>query len=289
MKSRAISSGIGTSVVRRPCTPVAWSAVNQCPSMPLMRRSVAVQSCRHQGKRNLDIKAGGDSTPRADSRRQMGPGSSVTSSPVPAHMSSDCRSSNRLGNPSRLQTSGDQRLEGMHRPLTKELGPDRFSNSLTIAQYQVGIQMAFRFRKSVKVAPGVRLNVSKSGLSTSVGTKGASMNLSSKGTRVSASVPGTGMSWTKRTRTTGASQRKPAKRIARERSRRDAQAEALDESTGLSWLWALLFGPIYFAVHRFWWRALLVLALDFILIGFVVAPFMAYPAWRSRARKSAGP
>ena len=148
--------------------------------------------------------------------------------------------------------------------------------------------MAFRFRKSVKVAPGIRLNVSKSGLSTSIGTRGGSVNLSSKGTRVTASVPGTGMSWTKQTRTTGASPRKPAKRVAQERSRRVAQVEAIDESTGLSWLWALLFGPIYFAVHRFWWRALLVLLLDFILIGFIVAPFMAYPAWRSRAKKSAG-
>ncbi|MDE0209529.1 MAG: DUF2628 domain-containing protein [Boseongicola sp.] len=64
--------------------------------------------------------------------------------------------------------------------------------------------------------------------------------------------------------------------------------EAIDDSTGLSWLWALVFGPIYFAVYRFWWQALLVLLLDFILIGFIVAPFMAYPAWRSRAKKSAG-
>ncbi|MFP7851565.1 DUF4236 domain-containing protein [Pseudomonas aeruginosa] len=32
--------------------------------------------------------------------------------------------------------------------------------------------MAIRFRKSIKVAPGVRLNISKSGVSTSVGGKG---------------------------------------------------------------------------------------------------------------------
>ncbi|MCF8576947.1 DUF4236 domain-containing protein [Pseudomonas aeruginosa] len=33
--------------------------------------------------------------------------------------------------------------------------------------------MAIRFRKSIKVVPGVRLNISKSGVSTSVGGKGA--------------------------------------------------------------------------------------------------------------------
>lgn len=54
--------------------------------------------------------------------------------------------------------------------------------------------MGFRFRKSVKVAPGVRLNLSKSGVSTSIGGKGATVNLSSKGTRTTVGVPGTGIS-----------------------------------------------------------------------------------------------
>ena len=64
-------------------------------------------------------------------------------------------------------------------------------------------------------------------------------------------------------------------------------APKLDESTSLSWLWAFLFGPIYFAAHGFWGRAVLVLALNFVLIGFIVAPFLAYPAWRERAREKA--
>ncbi|MBW3634473.1 MAG: DUF4236 domain-containing protein [Chloroflexi bacterium] len=33
--------------------------------------------------------------------------------------------------------------------------------------------MGFRARKSFKIAPGVRLNVSKSGVGASVGTRGA--------------------------------------------------------------------------------------------------------------------
>ncbi|MGX5218335.1 DUF4236 domain-containing protein [Pseudomonas segetis] len=53
---------------------------------------------------------------------------------------------------------------------------------------------AIRLRRSFKVAPGVRLNVSKSGVSTSLGGKGLTANLSKKGTRVTGSIRGTGLS-----------------------------------------------------------------------------------------------
>ncbi|HHX6759521.1 TPA: DUF4236 domain-containing protein [Pseudomonas aeruginosa] len=43
--------------------------------------------------------------------------------------------------------------------------------------------MAIRFRKSIKVAPGLRLNISKSGVSTSVGGKGLTANVSKRGGR----------------------------------------------------------------------------------------------------------
>ena len=66
-----------------------------------------------------------------------------------------------------------------------------------------------------------------------------------------------------------------------------ALADTFNEATGLSWLWAFLFGPLYFAVHGFWSRALVVLILNFFFIGFVVAPFLAYPAWRKRAEEKA--
>ncbi|MCO2745546.1 DUF4236 domain-containing protein [Pseudomonas aeruginosa] len=54
--------------------------------------------------------------------------------------------------------------------------------------------MAIRFRKSIKVAPGVRLNISKSGVSTSVGGKGFTANVSKRGVKTTASIPGTGLS-----------------------------------------------------------------------------------------------
>ena len=55
--------------------------------------------------------------------------------------------------------------------------------------------MGFRFRKSIKLLPGVRLNLSKSGLSASVGKPGATINLSQRGTRTTVGVPGTGHSY----------------------------------------------------------------------------------------------
>lgn len=56
--------------------------------------------------------------------------------------------------------------------------------------------MSFRFRKSVKIAPGVRLNLSKSGVSTSLGTRGATVNIGKKGVRSTVGIPGTGLSHT---------------------------------------------------------------------------------------------
>ena len=75
--------------------------------------------------------------------------------------------------------------------------------------------------------------------------------------------------------------------IEQHQAKIDLMAPKLDESTSLSWLWALFFGPLYFAAHGFWSRAALVFVLNFALIGFIVAPFLSYPAWRERAREKA--
>ena len=56
--------------------------------------------------------------------------------------------------------------------------------------------MGFRFRKTINIIPGIRLNVSKSGVSTSVGKPGATLNFSSRGTRSTVGLPGTGLSYT---------------------------------------------------------------------------------------------
>ena len=55
--------------------------------------------------------------------------------------------------------------------------------------------MGMRFRKSVKICKGVKVNFSKSGASLSVGGKGHTVNFSSRGATVTNSIPGTGISW----------------------------------------------------------------------------------------------
>jgi len=59
--------------------------------------------------------------------------------------------------------------------------------------------MPFRFRKSIKILPGVKINLSKSGVSTSVGKRGATVNFSKRGTRTTVGIPGTGLSYSSQT------------------------------------------------------------------------------------------
>lgn len=53
--------------------------------------------------------------------------------------------------------------------------------------------MAWSFRRRVKIIPGVHLNFSKSGISTSIGVKGASITLGKSGTYLNTGIPGLGL------------------------------------------------------------------------------------------------
>lgn len=53
--------------------------------------------------------------------------------------------------------------------------------------------MAWGFRRSIKVFPGVRLNIGKRGISTSIGVRGAHVTVGSSGTSISTGIPGTGI------------------------------------------------------------------------------------------------
>lgn len=52
--------------------------------------------------------------------------------------------------------------------------------------------MAWQYRKRVKVAPGIYMNISKNGISTSVGVRGASITFGKNGTYLNTGIPGTG-------------------------------------------------------------------------------------------------
>lgn len=53
--------------------------------------------------------------------------------------------------------------------------------------------MAWNYRKRVKIAPGIHLNFSKNGVSTSIGPKGAKVTFGRNGTYMNTSIPGTGL------------------------------------------------------------------------------------------------
>lgn len=58
--------------------------------------------------------------------------------------------------------------------------------------------MGFRFRKSLRIAPGVRLNLTQRGVSTTLGPRGSTISLGSRGVRGNVGIPGTGLSYSQR-------------------------------------------------------------------------------------------
>jgi hypothetical protein len=65
--------------------------------------------------------------------------------------------------------------------------------------------MGFRYRKRLGILPGLWLNLSRSGISASVGGRGATVNISQKGHQESVGLPGSGLSYRTRRRKFGKS------------------------------------------------------------------------------------
>jgi hypothetical protein len=57
--------------------------------------------------------------------------------------------------------------------------------------------MGFRFRKSIRLGKILRINLSKSGIGTSVGVPGYRVGIGPRGKRTTVSLPGTGLSYVK--------------------------------------------------------------------------------------------
>ena len=53
--------------------------------------------------------------------------------------------------------------------------------------------MGILFRKRIRIAKGIHLNVSKSGTSLSVGPRGAKVTIGKKGVYANVGIPGTGL------------------------------------------------------------------------------------------------
>ncbi len=59
--------------------------------------------------------------------------------------------------------------------------------------------MGFRFRRSIKLLPGVKINLGKTGPSISVGPRGAKVTIGKTGVRETVGIPSTGLSYTNHT------------------------------------------------------------------------------------------
>ena len=86
--------------------------------------------------------------------------------------------------------------------------------------------MGLNFRKSITICKGVKLNLSKSGVSVSGGIKGARVSLNSKGqSRATLGIPGTGVYYTKTLGNIGKS--KSGKTAAKSKSKASTKKEEI--------------------------------------------------------------
>jgi hypothetical protein len=100
--------------------------------------------------------------------------------------------------------------------------------------------VGFRFRRSVKVFPGVRINLSRSGISTSIGMRGAHVTVGHGKVRETIGLPGTGISYTQ---TQGTQQE------ARSEAQPAEVIEPLPKGTAWrGWLWIALTIAILVAI-----------------------------------------
>lgn len=111
--------------------------------------------------------------------------------------------------------------------------------------------MGLRFRRSIKIAPGVKLNLNKKSVGVTVGTRGAHYTINSKGKKTaSVGIPGTGLSYTS---TSGGSSSKSYSHTGSNtqktapNNQNDSDGQKWYQKT--SWIIALLF--LFFPVGLF--------------------------------------
>ena len=132
--------------------------------------------------------------------------------------------------------------------------------------------MGFRFRKSVKIAPGVRMNFGKKGVGMSFGTKGARVSVNSSGrSRATVGIPGTGLSYStslngkKKRKTTKATPVQKAPKVKKPAS--PITKLLLGAFYILCCIYMLIYGIIQFAQSG-WILVVLGLALGFFAVRY---------------------
>ena len=96
--------------------------------------------------------------------------------------------------------------------------------------------MGFRFRRSFRIVPGVRINLGKRGASVSLGVRGAHTTIGPTGVRNTVGIPGTGASYTstKSWNSRPTDERLPAEPADQERQYANASSNA-SGNAGLGW------------------------------------------------------
>jgi hypothetical protein len=74
------------------------------------------------------------------------------------------------------------------------------SEQLVSSHLQQPHKMPFRFRKRLKLFPGLFVNLSKKGASLSLGGRGATINVNRQGVQETVGLPGSGVSYLTRRR-----------------------------------------------------------------------------------------
>lgn len=116
--------------------------------------------------------------------------------------------------------------------------------------------MSINFRKRKKIMPGVYLNFSKKGISTTIGPRGANVNVGKKGAFLNTGIPGTGL-YSRQKIGGGNGTKPPAPPTTNNMSNTNTKKSHKSKTTTI--LLALFLGT--FGVHRFYlgqyWRGIL--------------------------------
>ena len=108
--------------------------------------------------------------------------------------------------------------------------------------------MGFKFRRSFKLAPGVKINLSHRGISTRIGGRGMSITTGRRGTRLNAGIPGTGISYS--TRLGGGSRRRRSSSHPTRSAANTSTVQSAPKSQMKAFLLCLFFG--IFGAHWFY-------------------------------------
>lgn len=107
--------------------------------------------------------------------------------------------------------------------------------------------MSLRFRKSISIAPGVRINLNKKSVGVSVGNKLGGISYNTRtGTRARVSAPGTGLSYTTKLTTTSTEKNTPSHMAAASVGTEGGVAK----NKWVAFLLCVFFG--FFGAHKFY-------------------------------------